>query len=380
MSEQASYFKLGLFVIVSTTLLLVGVTLLGAGAFLKDTFTAETYLSESAQGLDVGAPVKLRGVTLGKVSRIIFVNQKYPMTAVPAAGLDLVKGYVLVEMEFGKRATSLAEAQELLKSAIDKGLHARMASAGLMGAAYLELAFVPPDQAPAMEISWTPKDIYIPSVPSVMAQITTAAERIAAQLEDADLGKLLADLNTLISHADQKVTEININDLQSQAVGLLEDVRASNARLKAILDKPDIDSTLADISASAASVREVLGGGESDLTTFVKDLPEISGRLKSAATEVDTILSDDQTKQLLADLSETAASAPAASADLRALLRRLDRLVATQQQDLESIIAALRRTMSNVEGLSEDASSNPSRVLFGDPPNRLAPDSGGNKK
>ena len=64
--------------------------------------------------------------------------------------------------------------------------------------------------------------------------------------------------------------------------------------------------------------------------------------------------------------------APAAL-ELRKLLKRLDNLFATQQQDVQAIIRALRDIVENVEMLSEDAKDNPARLLFGEPPPRQKP-------
>ena len=77
MSERANAFRLGLFVIVSTALLVGGLTFLGAWSFTRNTVRIETYFEDSIEGLEVGAPVKHRGVTVGRVSQIGFVYQRY---------------------------------------------------------------------------------------------------------------------------------------------------------------------------------------------------------------------------------------------------------------------------------------------------------------
>src|SRR3954470_18051133 len=96
MAEKASYTKLGIFVVVTTVLLMAGLALLGAGAFLKHTFLAETYFPESVQGLEKGASVKLRGVTIGKVRSIELVLGR-PVTE--GGQVKDARGYVRVELE-----------------------------------------------------------------------------------------------------------------------------------------------------------------------------------------------------------------------------------------------------------------------------------------
>ena len=62
MSAKANYFKIGVFTLSSAALALVGIVVLGAGTLFERSIMMETYIDESVQGLDVGAPIKFRGV------------------------------------------------------------------------------------------------------------------------------------------------------------------------------------------------------------------------------------------------------------------------------------------------------------------------------
>jgi ABC-type transporter Mla subunit MlaD len=68
--NKLSYFKIGLFVISASVLAIIGILVLGAGALFQRTALVETYIEESVQGLDIGSPMKFRGVQVGKVEEI----------------------------------------------------------------------------------------------------------------------------------------------------------------------------------------------------------------------------------------------------------------------------------------------------------------------
>jgi len=70
----------------------------------------------------------------------------------------------------------------------------------------------------------------------------------------------------------------------------------------------------------------------------------------------------------------------AAAGDLRRLARQLETLVSEQQQDVQLIIAGLRRTFDNTTQLTDDARQNPSRLLFGEPPPRTNATGEGSRK
>ena len=54
--------------------------------------------------------------------------------------------------------------------------------------------------------------------------------------------------------------------------------------------------------------------------------------------------------------------------DFRRAVRRIDALLASQRAGVEQAIMELNRALANINTITEDASENPSRVLFGDPP------------
>ena len=72
MSEKPGYFRIGLFILIALAILVAGLVALGAGAFLRQRIYIETYVNASVQGIDIGSPVKFRGVQIGRVSGISF--------------------------------------------------------------------------------------------------------------------------------------------------------------------------------------------------------------------------------------------------------------------------------------------------------------------
>ncbi|NBU99153.1 MAG: MCE family protein [Spirochaetia bacterium] len=70
MNNKTKHYKIGIFVLVCITLLLVFIFLLGARALFEKRIILETYFDESVHGLDVGSVVKYRGVPVGNIKSI----------------------------------------------------------------------------------------------------------------------------------------------------------------------------------------------------------------------------------------------------------------------------------------------------------------------
>src|ERR1700691_6623277 len=95
MEEAKRYGRLGAFVVVSLCILATAVFLLGGRKWFQPTFMFETYFDQSVAGLDVGAPVRFRGVPLGHVAAI----QTSAATYEQSVPLPQRREYIVVRVE-----------------------------------------------------------------------------------------------------------------------------------------------------------------------------------------------------------------------------------------------------------------------------------------
>src|SRR5271168_2509791 len=73
---RGTFLRVGLLV-VGGLALAIGLLWFFGGNRFTGGVAAETYFSESVQGLEVGAPVKYRGVTVGRVTELGLVTAEY---------------------------------------------------------------------------------------------------------------------------------------------------------------------------------------------------------------------------------------------------------------------------------------------------------------
>ena len=78
MSARTRQFRIGLFVLTSLAILAAGLFAFGLRRELEPKRRFETYVPTDAGGLAVGAAVKLKGVSVGEVTRISFSWIEYP--------------------------------------------------------------------------------------------------------------------------------------------------------------------------------------------------------------------------------------------------------------------------------------------------------------
>ena len=140
MRRSANMTLIGAFVVGGILLILAAVILLGAGSFAGAKPTAIAYFEDSVSGLDIGAPVKFRGVTIGKVSQVLLRT----------SGQSAADYSVPVVMEFSpdlltRRGIDQALLQKQgLRLSLEKGLRAKLQQQSVVtGVLYVELDYLP---------------------------------------------------------------------------------------------------------------------------------------------------------------------------------------------------------------------------------------------
>ena len=339
-----SYFKIGLFVISATVIGVIGVVVLGVGTLLQKKVIIETYIDESVQGLDVGSPVKFRGVLVGKVEQITLTSAAYSTR----------RGYVLVRA--GLTSTMFQDA--LLDASgpgfaaeISKGLRVRLAAQGLTGTAYLEVDYLDPARHPPLAIDWEPIYPYVPSGQSRITQLAEAVERILRNIEEINLQKLSQGIEKSLSTLMKVAEGANLEKIGRETYILLTEMRETNRQVKDLVGS-DLKHAVQDTAAAAGTARQILERVDKPLTQLVAELPKTSEGINRLVQHLDLVA---------ADLPET-------GVQLRQTLVRLNRLLAGQQRDIEKTVQNLRAVSENMKEITDNSRKYPSQVLFGAPP------------
>jgi len=151
--EKFSYFKIGIFVISAVVIGIIGVVVLGVGTIFQKKNIVETYIDESVQGLDVGSPLKFRGVPVGRVEQISLTSAEYATR----------REYVVVRMSISSNMFQFPvndPTSAQLKEALDRGFRIRIAPQGLPGVAYLEADYLDPERNPPIVLSLSRRDLH----------------------------------------------------------------------------------------------------------------------------------------------------------------------------------------------------------------------------
>ena len=185
MSQRASPSLIGAFVVGALVLLLAGLFLLGSGELFRKSYPFVSYFEDSVNGLREGAPVKFKGVEIGRVDRI-----QLPL------GPDnppVLVYFSLDAEELGESADrELTQAD--LDRAIESGLRAQLGQESfLTGQLHLAVTFAPESEVRLHDpIPGYPE---LPTIQTTFAEFTMRLGRVVDGLEKIDLATFMEDLH-----------------------------------------------------------------------------------------------------------------------------------------------------------------------------------------
>ena len=344
--RRPNYFKIGLFVLGAAAIVVVAIIAFGVGALFENQIIVETYFTTSVQGLDIGSPVKYRGVQVGQVKEMTVVRQVYRTE----------HRYVLVRMTLQRGAflgggENITEAK--IEREVEQGLRVRLNFQGVTGAAYIEVDYVEPERYTPLDIDWQPKYPYIPAMPSLITRITDAFDGILRHLERINIEGIAGNLEETLASLSRLLEQANAGAIGKEAQQLLAELRQTNRQLSAKLEQLQVEPVLARADTTLEQIGRLAAQTEAPLQEFLQSSA-------SAAKNLD---------QLVAQISESN-DLPVGLNHFRQAFTRLDRLLYTQQGEIETILRNLQEMSENLRALSENARENPSGVLFGAPPPR----------
>jgi paraquat-inducible protein B len=187
MSKQASPRLIGAFVLGGILLAVALLALVSSMRLFDDRQVFVMYFESSVNNLNIGAPVKWKGVPVGAVTDIrIRWNQDELSAEVP----------VFVEIDLDRLAVNLDD-EGTLKREILNGMRAQLSvESYLSGLLFIELNYVP-NPGPPRFVQREPIYGEIPTVPSPWSEVGEMATSVVEKFQSVDIERIATELTTV---------------------------------------------------------------------------------------------------------------------------------------------------------------------------------------
>jgi phospholipid/cholesterol/gamma-HCH transport system substrate-binding protein len=276
MSAPTNHWKLGLFVVLGFFMMLSTVAWLGARSLRKEVGRYVSYFDESVQGLEVGSPIKFRGVTIGSVAKIDIANDHRHVEVfsdlgkaeLTRLGLDVVIGPV--------------DPKKPLKFEQGLGLRVQLASSGLTGVKFLQLDFFPVAENPE---PFLPFDVpsyynYIPAAPSTIKSVEDSMVRVVQRLPE-----VLDQMTGVLGKIDFILSGLKDKDLPERITAVLDNANTVLGQAQKTIS--GLDTT--KLSKDASSTMKLLSETVTRMNTLLASVTGDKGLLASVTRASNTV-------------------------------------------------------------------------------------------
>jgi paraquat-inducible protein B len=277
MSEKPRAVAIGAFVIGASLILLVTLLfLLGSGFGTKEKVVM--VFDGSVKGLNVGAPMTLRGVKVGEVTNIELI-------------LDSTTASVIMMVEANFNETNIRRKGsanvDLTEELISRGLRAQLNTQSLLtGLLYIELDFFP--QTPLNIVDIDSPYLQLPTIP-------TDLERIAKKLQDIDISKLVNQMEEISNGISSLVSSEQMQRVPETLNTTLESLDKLSTQLQEQLAHtgPKLDNVLDEASATVANANAELPKITASIESNLKTLNQAIQAFEQGMTGIDDLVSPD---------------------------------------------------------------------------------------
>jgi len=333
MSLKHNPALIGGFMLGGLILTIAGALYFGSFKVFADTENLVVLFDESVNGLEIGAPVKIRGIKVGQVKQILLRVPGMPDDSESIAVKISIDRPVIRNLGGGHHLDGDLAFESVCQMMVEQGLRAQLQLQSLItGQYFIDLKFSADSSPPEYRISPGAGSCpEIPAVPSPFARFEKSANQLLGEVSALRLGELSAQLSDVLVSINHFMSSTDAGSLSSNLVQTLTTAREAMQ-----------DDTL----------REAISEGQLAIHEFRLLTTRIGSQVEPVSTELKETLV--QMQETLGEVETTSRRAHLVLSEDSAMRYRLEKAL----ENLAGAAAAFQR-------LSEELERNPNMLITG---------------
>lgn len=286
MSQKANTTLIGAFVIGALVLAIMAVMFFGSGMFDSRRTQLVLYFEDSINGLDIGSPLKFKGVTIGRVSQVSIraPGQHEGDNSVPV--LVELNNKLVARRGVVEQLTNVKEVDELVK----KGLRGKLQQLSFItGQLYVELDFYP-DSPVVMHGRPENGVIEIPTLPSQLGSLMRAVQGTVENLALIDYAAIGHRVQSILERVDAGVEKIDFAKINGGVVGVTEAARDLLADKNVRESAENLNAALVEFRTLAAKIGAQVDPVSEEFKETTLQARETLERIEAAAENLRLVL------------------------------------------------------------------------------------------
>jgi len=298
----------GVFVLGAVTLFVIGLLLLTTRRFFSADTEYVLYFESSVNGLSIGAPVVLRGVPMGSVTRINLVADAQEGSVTIPVFIRIDANSIL--NSDGAAGVSEEAEQQMMRSMVARGLRAGLQMQSLLTGNYAVGLDFHPETTPCYRSS--NPELEIPTISSPIDALQRALVKVP--LED-----MLQSLHDILLNFSFALSDGKLREGIAAFTGTFAEVQKLLLNQELLKTASD---TLAQLDETARTLREQAPEAMKSFRDAMRALEDSATQLRRAADSAEDIVRRDS--PTVADLRHMLQESAAAARAMRSLVNMLE--------------------------------------------------------
>jgi paraquat-inducible protein B len=347
MNVSADNRLIGLFVLGGLLLAVILTLMFGGGHYFSKIQRYVVYFEGSVNGLNTGAPVKLKGVSIGRVNDVLVqydLENNRVLTPV-IAEIDLEK----VMETYGADAEH--HEHPSLQDLIDRGLRARLSLQSLVtNQLYVDIDFLP--DRPGTLIGQ--KTLGLPEIPTVASskdEIEKTVQKLTREVRDLPLKDTVEATLGAIRRVDHLLakpeTDASINNLNRTLQDLQQLLRHLDSKVDSMTG--NLDQTNRDVQHLVRHLDSTVGTLKTSIDGMVRDSRVLVSHLNSRVPPLldsagDSFKQAQGTLLAIEDLTEPNSELSNVLRDMSEAARSIRRLADTLERNPDNLLYGRKKS------------------------------------
>jgi paraquat-inducible protein B len=354
MKKEVNKTLIGAFTLGAAVLAVIAVLAFGGGSLFRQTDRFVMHFSGSVKGLNIGAPVQLKGVPVGNV---IHINLEYSPTEqsfFTQVIIDVPTDSVKI---IGKAESSASDSRQRITetsihSLIEAGLRAKLETQSFVTGQLLVAFDFYPD-TPVSLMGFKDDMQELPTLPSDM-------EALAKTFDTIDFPAVAESINSAAKGIDELA---NSPDLR-KAVASFNDTLKRYGQLAASLDR-HVAHLSAEMTAAMVDIRQLVETADGQITPMAAGVTGVAADIGKTIANL-----DDRLQPVMQNIEDTTASARDAFQQAELMLGNLTHL---SDEDsafiyrIDETMAQLSKAAASLALLADYLGRHPEALLQGKP-------------
>ncbi len=279
MKNKISPAAIGMFVMAASIIAVAAVMVFGAAKFFSRTENFISFFSESVNGLDVGAPLKYKGVKIGKVEGIFISSSKN----IKESSVSVVYSIDIDQLR-RKTGTDFKDYSDWMDEQIAEGLRAKLNYQSIVtGMLYIELDFIA-DKGEKYDLKYGGTRFKeIPAAKSGLSELAKGFEKTMADVAKIDFAGIGQNVHSAIMKVNEKLDAIDAKAISDNAVSALKGVDD-------LVRNRDVAEAIKKLDVLLSDSDALVNDARAELKNFSSSGASLAARLDEVLRNVNSVV------------------------------------------------------------------------------------------